>query len=132
MATAKKAVARVVPIGPKIDAMWALREKKRALEDQVKVIEDQLRMVEEELIADLDAQHVDKMTGKMATVSISEVQVGNCTDWDAFYTYVKKTGYFHLFQRRLSDPAVREIFEQKGKLPGVELFTKRKLNLRKV
>lgn len=128
MATAKK---RQLPIGAEIDALWALREKKRALDEQVKVIEDQISDASNALLERMDAEGTDKVTGKMATVSISDVMVGNCTDWDMLNAFVKKTGNFQLYQRRLSDPAVRELFEQKGNIPGVELFKKRKLNLRK-
>lgn len=129
MATAKK---RQLPIGAEIDALWALREKKRALDEQVKVIETQINEASEALMVRMEQDGTDKVTGKMATVSISDVMVGNCTDWDMLNAFIKKTGNFQLYQHRLSDPAVRELFEQKGNIPGVELFKKRKLNLRKV
>ena len=76
---------------------------------------------------------MDKATGKKATASISNVTVANVEDWDKFHAFVKKTGYFHLLQRRVSDPGFRELLEQKGAAAmakvGVVPFVKQNLNL---
>jgi hypothetical protein len=117
-------------IGSRIDSLNELREQKRALEEQIKVIEGSYHELEEALMEDLKTQGMDKATGKKATVSISSITVGNLVDDKAFFAYVKKTGYFHLMQRRLSDPAIRELLESKGSIPGVEPFVKKRLNLR--
>ena len=77
-----------------------------------------------------EAEGTDKGAGKLASASISSVVVGNLDDADKFFAYVKKTGYFHLMQRRLSDPAIRELLASKGSIPGVTPFTKVRLNLR--
>jgi hypothetical protein len=117
-------------IGSRIDSLNELREQKRQLEEQIKVIEGSYHELEEALMEDLKTQGMDKATGKKATVSISSITVGNLVDDKAFFAYVKKTGYFHLMQRRLSDPAIRELLESKGSIPGVEPFVKKRLNLR--
>lgn len=117
-------------IGSRIDSLSQLREDKRALEEKIKIIEESYRELEEALMEDLKKQGMDKATGKKATVSISSTVVGNLVDDEKFYAYVKRTGYFHLLQRRLSDPAIRELLESKGSIPGVEPFVKKRLNLR--
>jgi hypothetical protein len=119
-------------IGGLSDAIWALREDKRALDEQVAVIEAKIGALSEQLMEKLDAEGTEKGAGKHCSVSITSNVVGNVTDWNALNAYVKKTGYFHLYQRRLSDPAIRELFETKGSIPGVEPFTKRKLNIRSI
>lgn len=132
MAT-KKAAPAAEPkknIGALVDEMFALREAKRALEAQVAGIEKDYAALEEQLMSKLDAEGTDKAAGKKATVSITSTVVGNVTDWDAFGAYIIKNKYLHLLQRRVSDPAARELFELKGKIPGCEPFTKRRLNLR--
>lgn len=123
---------RLAPIGPTIDKMNDLRETKRKLENEVKKIEDQYKELETALFAKLDAEGTTKGAGKNASASISESIVGNVTDWDKFNAYVIKTKFTHLYQRRLSDPAVRELFEQGKKIPGCVPFTNRRLNLRSV
>lgn len=134
-ATATKDVAAKVarklgPIGPTIDKLNDLREAKRKLEAEVKKIEEQYSELEEQLMEKMAAEGTDKGSGKNASASISSSVVGNVTDWEKFNGFVKKTGYFHLFQRRLSDAAVRELFDQGKKIPGCEPFTKKRLNLR--
>lgn len=129
MATAKVVVPPKT-LGGLIDAMFVLREQKRELDAQAKKLEEQYALLEGDLLAKLDAEGTDKAAGKKATVSVTSAVVGNVTDWDAFGAYVLKNKYLHLFQRRLSDPAVRELFEMKGKIPGCEPFTKRRVNLR--
>jgi hypothetical protein len=117
-------------IGSRIDALNQLREDKRALEEKIKIIEGSYHELEEALMEDLKTQGMDKATGKKASVSVSSTVVGNLVDDKAFFAYVKRTGYFHLLQRRLSDPAIRELLESKGSIPGVEPFVKKRLNLR--
>lgn len=132
--TAKAVAANLAPvsisIGPTVDKLFELRENKRALEAKIKFIETEYAELEEQLMAKLEAEGSDKGAGKKATVSITRNVIGNVTDWEKFNAYVKKTGFFHLYQRRLSDPAVRELFEQGKKVPGCEPFTKARLNLR--
>lgn len=118
-----------VQIGPTIDKLDDLREAKRKLMTQVDELDNQYRELEEALMDKFEAEGSDKGSGKHASASITRSVVGNVTDWDALNAYVKKTGYFHLYQKRLSDPAVRELFEQGKKVPGCEPFTKRRLNL---
>lgn len=129
-ATASLAAKKLGPIGPTIDKLNDLREAKRKLEDQVKVIEGEYSELEIQLMEKMTAEGTDKGAGKKASASISSSVVGNVTDWELFNGYIKKTGYFHLFQKRLSDASVRELFEQGKKIPGCEPFTKRRLNLR--
>jgi hypothetical protein len=134
MATSKKPAATPVKkasLGLQIDALFKLRERLREIQQLEK---DQLELIaaaEVVLMETMDREGVEKSTGKFATVSIGETITGNVVDWDAFGAYILKNKFLHLLQRRVSDPAVRELFESKGKVPGVEPFTKRRLNLRK-
>jgi len=50
-------------------------------------------------------------------------------DWDKFYAYIKRTGRFELMQKRLSEGAAQELFDDKKNVPGVEPFTVVKISL---
>lgn len=117
-------------LGDMIDTLATLRDKKRDLQAQVDATEGEYRGIEEELMERLGREGVSASRGTLASCSITSSVTGNVTDWEAFNKYVKKTGYFHLYQRRISDAAYRELMESKGSVPGVEPFTKRRLNLR--
>ena len=117
-------------LGALIDALDDAREVKRALAAQTKEAEAVYNELAAEIIAKMDAEDTRKGEGKKAGASITEVVVAEIEDFDALTKYVKRTGYFHLFQRRISDPAFRELQETKGSVPGLKPFTKRNLNLR--
>lgn len=125
-----KTLRKIKGIGPAIDDLFELRAKKQELEGQIKKIEAEYAEIEEALLAKLKAEGTDKGAGKRASVTVSTTTVGNLEDADKFFAYVKKTGYFHLLQRRLSDPAIRELMATKGSIPGVTTFDKVRLNLR--
>lgn len=129
--TVARTVAKLtMTLGAKIDALHALREEKRALEAKITEIEGKYKGIEEELMTDLDAQGLAASRGTAASCSITTSVSGNVENWDDFNKFVKKTGYFHLYQRRISELAYREMLEQGKPVPGVVPFTKKKLNLR--
>jgi hypothetical protein len=129
--TANNAVVAPAPtLGRLIDAAWEVREKKRAVQAQLDSLDAEIAKIEGTILARLDAEEVDTGRGKKASVSISESTVFSISDFDVFTKYVKKSGYFHLFQRRVTDLAAREIFQSKGKVPGLTPFTRRRVNLR--
>jgi hypothetical protein len=122
--------AKPMTLGKTIDTLWELREKKRMKEAEIKEIEGLIAASESNLLDRLDAEDSKKAEGKCASASITESVTFNIADFDAFAKYVAKTKFFHLFQRRVSVTAAREIFEQKGQVPGLVPFTARKINLR--
>jgi len=127
-----KAPRKAPSLGLQIDAIYKIREELRVKQEEEKAIQARITAAETELMETMEAQGVDKSTGKLATVSISSSLTGNVVDWDALWAYIIKNKFTHLLQRRTSEPAIRELFETKGKVPGVEPFTKKKLNIRKV
>ena len=125
-----KAVARPKPLGAIVDALWAEREAKREKEAEVKDIEGRIAAFETELMERLEAEGLDALKGSKASVSVSSSVSANVEDWDAFHAYIGKNKFFHLLQRRVSDPAYRELLDMGKKVPGVQPFNKKRLNLR--
>jgi hypothetical protein len=93
-----------------------------------KANEDLLKVA---ILGKLAEQKLDKGTFHGYSVGRSETVVPQVTDWDAFYAYIKRTNYFHLLERRPTAAGCRELFETKGKIPGVVPFTKVGLSFRK-
>ena len=67
-----------------------------------------------------------------ASVSITTSVVADVKEWDSFYAFIAKNKFFHLLQRRVSEPAYRELLDAGKKVPGVLPFTKKKLNVRTI
>lgn len=119
-------------LGSAIDALWAKREKKREMEAKLKEVEAEIADSEVKVMELMDKEGVEKTTGKKASVSITTSVVPQVEDWDVFYAYIHRNKFYHLLERRPSVTGCRELFENKGKVPGVLPHTKRKLNLRTV
>ena len=133
-----KTATNVVPISTKkpltmgalIDKMSTVRDQRRIVAEQDKKLKEEYDGLEIQLMDVFDKQATSKGEGKKASASVSNSIIPNVVDWDAFYAYILKNKFTHLLQRRPSTEACRELFETKGKIPGVEPFTKRTINLR--
>jgi hypothetical protein len=126
----KAAPAPTMTLGAATDKMWALREEKRLLAVEEKRINTELTALETTILGLMDAQDTRKAEGKKAGVSIGEAVVGNVEDWDTLWAWIAKTKNFHLIQKRVSDPGLRELWSLKKVVPGVQPFTKRTLSVR--
>lgn len=119
-----------LPVGVMIDHLWTIREDIRALEAQVKVLEEEYDTFEERVKHALDEQKLDSGRGGKATASIIQSEVPKLEDWDKFITYVRRSGNFQLFERRVSVNAWREVCAKTKRVPsGTVPFVKRKLSL---
>lgn len=129
---AKKTAAPKQPdLGSDGALLFDIREKKRLLEEQIKALEAQAEEVQQRVMERMQAEKLDKLTvSGCGTLSISKSVVADVQDWDEFYAFIGKKKYWHLLQKRVSDPAYRELLEANTKVPGVQPFTKTRLNLR--
>lgn len=113
-------------LGQKIDKLEALRVKQRAAAKVHDAIKAEYDATVADIMAELAANDSPKAGTRRATVSLKETVVANIVDFDEAFKFAAKKGYSHLFQRRISDPAFRELLAlSKGKgVPGLEPFTK--------
>lgn len=111
--------------------LFKLRDRKRELEAMIKNIDEEAKEIEGRLLKKMVDDKLDKFTvSGHGTLSISSSVVADVRDWSEFEKFVHKHKYYHLFQRRVSDTAYRELLEAGKKVPGVEPFTKVRLNVR--
>ena len=116
-------------LGAKIDALQKKRVLRAAAQKKADDIDAEVKAMEAELLEALSAEGIDKASGKLATVSVSNTVVASVKDWDSFYEYIRKYKFFHLLQRRVADLAYRELIDQGKKVPGTEPFTKTSLRV---
>jgi hypothetical protein len=133
---AKTSVAAKPPeLGRLIDEMWALREKRKIADAAVEALKAEITAIEEQIEAQMDAQGITKASGAKATLSFSFSTIADVQGdegWTKLYAYIKKTGYWHLLHRRVTDGAYAELLEAGKKVPGVEPFVKKRINLRTI
>lgn len=119
-------------IGDRADRFFMLREEKRRLEAELEAVEAEMRIREAELLSQMDAEGLSKITGRKATVSVSESVKPSVEDWTEFENYIHDNRYYHLLERRPSVLGCRELFEKNGRIPGVVPYIQRKLRMLKI
>jgi hypothetical protein len=120
----------VATTGSMIDKLHTLREERRLLEKKIEDINKEFSIIEGELMKQMRSEGLESAKGKFASVSLQDVVKPSVEDWDKFYAYIAKHKYFHLLERRPSVTGCRELFETKGKIPGVLPITLQKVSLR--
>lgn len=121
-----------LPIGTIIDQLWQLREDKKALAEKEKDIVAKVDALETLLYERMDKEGTTKSAGKSASVSLGTtdiVQLDGEDGFELFTKYIRKTGYFHLLERRVAQLGARELLATKGAIPGCRVYTRRKINL---
>lgn len=112
--------ARTPAVGSLIDKLDDLREKKRKADLVVKELETQYSELDTVLMQRLQAEGMQKASGKKATYSLGEEVVATVNDWDIAWKTIAKQP--QLMQRRISNPAFRELLEHsKIKFGNVKL-----------
>jgi TolA-binding protein len=124
------------------ERIWELHNVKQqitALNKEVNNLEATRSELEEAIMEELNDANLSLVrtnktdeSGKRITVSVNTETVANVDDWAEFEEYVYQNRALYLLQRRPSNPSYREELAAKGKIPGVEPFTKQRLSLKHV
>lgn len=111
-------------LGGKIDLVYVLRAERlvvqKEYDEKIAEMKKQENAIKEAIIADLRKQGLDKGSGDKCTASISTGVVPQVTDWDRVYAWVKRTGAFEIFEKRISKSAFKERYEAKEGIPGID------------
>lgn len=123
-----------VKLGDLADQLHTLQEKLAEVNLKVKSLEEEKHALESTIIAALHDNGIDSIRGKYATISVTETVRPQIADFEQFATFVLRKKALHLFERRISGKAYKEMKELlKGKpVPGLNEFVQQKLSVRKV
>ena len=105
------------------DLLYKTRNERLELSKKVDELQAKETALREHLINNLPKSEATGVAGKLARASIEMKSVVRVADWDKLYAYIiknAKKGSFALMQRRVSEPAVREIWESNKEVPGCE------------
>lgn len=131
---APKAPAFKVPktIGACADLLYNTRLDRLAIQKNAAALETQEKALKEHIINTLPKSEASGVSGKVANVKVESTDVNQVEDWDKFYAYIKKTGFFHLLGRSIKQEAIDEILASGKKIPGVKKFPVVKVSCTKV
>lgn len=131
---APKKTAKVVPIAkpkpfkmPKTlaecgDALYELRAMRLEAQKVVAEIEKNEKALKERIINELPKSQASGIAGQVARVTIEIKDIPVIEDKQAFYAFIKKHNRFDLLQNRVSEAAVKEMWDDKKTVPGIGVF----------
>lgn len=99
---------------------WDLmREKRLALQKEVDKLKETETKLKNILTHCLQKQ-TNAIGGKRGTASLTRKQEPTIEDWAPLYAHIRKTGEFDLLYRRINPLSVKERWENKLIVPGVQ------------
>jgi hypothetical protein len=114
------------------DLFYQTKQARLAQQKIVDELKARESLLENHLIDNLPKSEATGVAGKVARASVITKIIPTVNDWDELYKHIKKTGNFELLQRRLSETAVKERWEEKKVVPGVGTFNKITISVTKV
>jgi len=126
-------MAKKVPLGSSVDKIHLLREEVRGYEAKAKEARKEKEDLEIKFLVTMLDQKIEKVTGKLATVTISRLEVPQVDDWLKTERFILRNKALYLYERRISGKAFRELIAERGPkkpIPGIKVFEKVTLNLR--
>lgn len=122
-------------LGAKIDAVYKLRaeriEYQHEAEKKIDSFKEREKRLKGAIISELREQKLAKGSGSVCTATITQQVFPQVTDWDRVYAWVKKTGAFEIFEKRISRAAFKERYEAGEGVPGVDAREEEDLSLTK-
>jgi hypothetical protein len=118
-------------LGACIDLLYAWGQERAALNRQAEQLKPRETQLTDHIFDTFSKDDLNGAIGKVAKASVIRTEVPTVKDWPKFYAYVAKNKAFDLLQRRVSSAAVRERWEAKKVVPGIEKFTALSLGLTK-
>ena len=109
-------------IGLCADLYAEVREIRLAMQKHVDAVKSRESEVREHIIANLSKSDDTGAAGKKYRAQIVMKDTPRLKDWDAFTEFVAKAKRFDLMQKRLSDKAVKDVWDSGETVPGVEAF----------
>lgn len=117
-------------IGSLIDSYVARKNACEDLSAQLKAMEAEKDAIEYKILTAMEDAGIDRTGNSKATVTRKVDLYGKITDMAAFMGWCVANGRPDMVQKRISDPAFREVYTQQGEYPpGTDGFMKAKITI---
>lgn len=119
-----------LPIGGLIDSFVARKNEYETVYAQLKAIKADMDAIEYKILTAMEDAGVDRTGTSKATVTRKVDLHGKVTDMEAFMEWCVANGRADMVQKRISDPAFREVFAQQGAYPpGTDGYMEAKVTI---
>ncbi len=124
------------PLPPSIglcaDLFAEVRELRLAMQKHVDAVKAREKEVKDFIIDNLSKSDDTGAAGRKYRAQIVSKEVPTLKDWDAFTAFVVAHSRFDLLQKRLSDKAVKDLWEDGAEVDGVEKFNAIDVSITKI
>jgi len=127
-----------LPIGVVSDLLYTLRGAAKLVPSLADPFNDvlvpALKTLDDYFVATLKVGESSGVQGMSSRTQISEdvIPVVAAADWPKVYAYIKRTGSFEILNKALNRTAVRERWDAKKQVPGVNKFIAKKVSCTKL
>jgi hypothetical protein len=117
--------------GEKADLLFNTKAARLAQQKIVDALDKQESAIENHFIDTVPKSKKGGVIGKQAVAEVYTKPVPIVEDWDKFYAHVARKKHWELLQKRLSEGAVKERWENHEVIPGVGVFHAVKVSITK-
>jgi hypothetical protein len=119
-------------VGLCADLYSEIREIRLAMQKHTDAVKAREAEIREHIINTLSKSSDTGAAGKRYRAQIVTKTVPSLTGWDAFIDFVTRNKRFDLLQKRISDTAVKDLWEGGVDVPGVEKFRAVEVSITKI
>lgn len=119
-------------LGACADKMYEIREKRLKIQREVEELKKYEGILRDHIIANLPESDATGISGKKARVTIRKKTIAVIKDWEKFTDYVAKTKNFAFLTRKLSQPAIQEVWDNDEEVPGIGAYETTVLSVNKL
>lgn len=128
----QKGASMPTSIGLCADEYHEVREMRLAMQKEVDAVAERERELRDYIINNLSKSDDTGAAGKRYRAQVIVKVVPKTDDWNALHAYVQETGRFDLLQKRLSDTAVKAMWDNGEAVPGVGTFNQIDVSITKI
>jgi len=119
-------------VGLCADEYHRVRELRLAMQKEVEAVKAREDEIETHIINNLSAGSDTGAAGLLYRAQIKPKTVPKLSDWAEFTFYIWQTKRFDLIQKRVSDTAVKEMWEAGETIPGVDKLNMKAVSITKI
>lgn len=119
-------------IGKAIDEIAMLQKKRDEIGAKLAAAEKLINEKKEKLLARVKKSELNGAKGRLGAAFIQEDDIPTIEEFEKVWSWAKKNDALDIFQKRLSNAAVRERWAVGKKIPGVGTFHRVFLQVRSV
>lgn len=102
------------------DLYFEAKNERLQFAKQLEEMDRREKDLRQQVIAALNNEGVEGVSTKKVRVTLVSKIFPKVVDWEQVQKYIKKTNNWFVMQRRLSDAAIKEIWEDGKQIPGIE------------